>query len=124
MHTANFIVTVLATASLSIPALAQTSPDPNATPGIDKRLENQDKRIQKGVETGQLTPREAARMEKRQDKIQSDVDKAKADGVVTAQERRQLHRELDRSSGAIYREKHDRQHDYNHDGKVDRPRKK
>ncbi len=95
-------------------ALAQsTTPpakDPAATPGIDKRQENQQKRIDAGVKSGQLTEREAARMEKRQDKLQADKQKAQADGVVTKQERRQLHREADRNSKAIARQKHDRQH--------------
>lgn len=124
MHASKIIVVTLIATPTSMSTFAQSNPDGTATPRIDKRMERQDKRIEKGVETGQLTPREAARLEKRQDKIQSDVDKAKADGVVTNQERRQIHRELDRSSGAIYREKHDRQRDYNHDGKADRPHKK
>jgi hypothetical protein len=95
-------------------AFAQTSTapakDPAATPGIDKRQENQQKRIDAGVKSGQLTEREAARMEKRQDKLQADKQKAQADGVVTKQERRQLHHEADRNSKAIARQKHDRQH--------------
>jgi hypothetical protein len=118
-----FATLALAGASLwfSVPSLAA---DPAATPGIDKRLDNQERRIQRGEKTGQLTEREAGRLERRQDKIQGDLDTAKADGAVTRNERAKLHRELNRSSAAIAREKHDRQHDYNRDGKVDRPRRK
>lgn len=119
------LIAALTVAALVSPASAQSAtPDPAATPGIDKRLQYQDKRIEKGKETGQLTEREAARLERRQDKIQSDVDKAKADGVVTKKERAKLHHELNRSSAGIAHEKHDRQHDFNHDGRIDRPRKK
>ncbi len=31
----------------------------NDTPGIDRRQDNQDRRIEKGIERGQLTEREA-----------------------------------------------------------------
>ena len=125
MYKFTMLIAALTFAAVSAPALAQSNtPDPAATPGIDKRLENQDKRIQKGKETGQLTEREAALLEKRQDKIQGDLDKAKADGVVTKKERTMMHHELNRSSVGITYQKHDRQHDYNHDGRVDRPHKK
>ncbi|MGH6625206.1 MAG: hypothetical protein ACRECD_01450 [Burkholderiaceae bacterium] len=91
-------------------AFAQTSPaDPTATPRVDQREANQQKRIDQGVASGQLTPREAARMEKRQAKIHADEAAVKADGMVTRAERRKLHREQDRASRAIYRQKHDRQ---------------
>ena len=86
-------------------------PDPAATPVIDTRLKSQERRIQNGKANGQLTEREAGRLENRQDKIRSDLDAAKADGAVTKQERAKLHRNLDRSSGAIAQQKHDRQHD-------------
>jgi len=94
--------------------LAFTAPvfaaDPTATPGIDQRLQNQEKRIDQGVNSGALTGREAARMERREAKIEGDVARAKADGKVTPQERKRLNRELDNQSRNIHREKHDRQH--------------
>jgi hypothetical protein len=85
-------------------ALAQT-----ATPGIDKRQANQEKRIDQGVKSGELNKREAARLEKREGKLQADKEKAAADGKVTKKERRQLNREANRDSKAIYRQKHDAQ---------------
>ena len=92
-------------------AFAQTTTPPAAaTPGIDKRQENQQKRIDAGVKSGQLTDREAARLEKRETKLQKDKEKAQADGVVTKKERKQLNREANRDSKAITREKHDGQH--------------
>lgn len=95
-------------------AFAQTTTppatNPAATPGIDKRQENQQKRIDAGVKSGQLTDKEAARLEKREDKLQKDKEKAQSDGVVTKKERQQLNREANRDSKAIAREKHDRQH--------------
>jgi hypothetical protein len=99
-------------------AFAQSS----ATPVFDQRQANQEQRIQQGVQSGSLTQKEAERLEKGQDRLQRKEDRAKADGVVTAQERKNLQRAENRQSERIYREKHDRQHDVNHDGKVDRPR--
>jgi hypothetical protein len=96
----------------ALPVLAQTNPprDPTATPGIDQRQANQERRIQQGVKSGQLTDREAARLQKREGKIEADKQAAKADGKVTPQERKKLQREENRASRAIHREKHDAQH--------------
>jgi hypothetical protein len=108
---------------LAAPAFAQnTAPtkDPAATPGIDKRQAEQQKRIDQGVKSGELTTKEAARLEKGQDRIQKMEDKAKADGKVTAKERERIHKAQDKQSGQIYKEKHDRQRDKDHNGKNDR----
>jgi uncharacterized membrane protein YebE (DUF533 family) len=97
-------------AALPALAFAQATPATPATQGIDKRKAEQQQRIDQGVKSGQLTPREAARLEKGQAKVQRMEDKAKADGVVTAKERKQIAHEQDKQSKRIAREKHDRQH--------------
>jgi polyhydroxyalkanoate synthesis regulator phasin len=76
---------------------AQTAPakDPAATPGIDKRQAEQQKRIDQGVKSGELTAKEAARMEKGQERVQKMEDKAKADGKVTAKERARINQAQD-----------------------------
>lgn len=79
------------------------------TPVIDQRQSNQQQRIDQGVTTGQLTEREANRMEKRQGHIQKLEDKAKSDGVVTGRERARIGAAQNRASGDLAREKHDRQ---------------
>ena len=114
---------VLSLTALTLPALAQTPTlkDPNATPGIEKRLDNQEKRIEQGEKSGALTTREVGRLEKREAKTEADLAAAKSDGKVTKEERKDLHQELNHDSHAIHRQKHDRQHDFNHNGKVDRP---
>jgi hypothetical protein len=106
-----FIRTTLAAvafAALSIPAQAQST-GPAATPGVDQRQANQDKRIDQGVASGQLTRREARRLEREQHAIDRAEDRAKADGVVTQQERARLHHRQDRASQHIRHQKHDRQ---------------
>lgn len=101
-------------------ALAQPA-NPTATPRVDQREANQERRIQQGVNSGQLTQREANRLEHQQGRIDRAEDGAKADGKVTAQERARLHGMQDRASQDIAREKHDRQRDLNRDGRKDRP---
>ena len=108
------IQTLIAAVALTLggAAFAQAPAAPTgplATPRIDQRQANQEKRIDQGVASGQLTGREAVRLERREGKIAVDKAKAKADGVVTPAERRRLRREENRASKAIYRQKHDRQ---------------
>ena len=81
----------------------------NDTPGIDKRQANQDRRIQKGIESGQLTDREARRLNRRMNKLDRIENRAKADGVVTKRERKRMHKAMNRNSKAIAKQKHDRQ---------------
>lgn len=106
--------------ALSMPVLALAQV---ATPGIDQRQLNQERRIEQGVASGSLTQREANRLERGQQRIDNMEARAKADGVVTRQERARLQHAENVQSREIYREKHDRQHDFNHDGRVDRPRR-
>lgn len=80
-----------------------------ATPRVTKRQIHQQQRIKEGVKSGELTKAEAAKLEAREAKIQHDKKMAKSDGVVTPQERAKLHREENRTSRAIYRQKHDAQ---------------
>lgn len=108
MHTP--LKPILAALSLtvaSVVALAQ--PGAAATPGIDQRQANQEKRIDQGVASGQLTKRETRRLEREQNAINRAEDKAKADGVVTAKERRRVHHAQNRASRDIKRQKHDAQ---------------
>ncbi len=102
-------ITTLLIAAFALPAFAQ-APASTATPALDKRQANQEKRISEGVKSGQLNQREAARLEKREAKLEADKQAAKADGKVTPAERRKLNREADRDSRAIHRQKHDAQH--------------
>ncbi len=64
------------------------------TPGIDAREAQISQRIDEGVRTGRITPREADKLHKREMRITQHEAKFKADGVVTNQERRKLRKEL------------------------------
>ena len=54
-----------------------------ATPGVDQRQARQEQRIEQGKASGQLTPREARRMERQQKGVARAESHAKADGSVT-----------------------------------------
>ncbi|HMK57188.1 MAG TPA: hypothetical protein VK448_11170 [Dissulfurispiraceae bacterium] len=84
------------------PALAASTDDP----GIQKREAIQQKRIEQGVASGQLTPREAGHLEAREAKIKQDEERMKSDGNLTNKERAKLTREQNRASKKIYNKKH------------------
>ena len=105
-------------AAVGSSAFAQAS-----TPGVDQRQANQERRIEQGVNSGALTTREANRLEAGQARVDRIENRAKSDGVVTRRERARLHQAQDVQSTRIARQKHDRQRDLNHDGRVDRPRR-
>ena len=75
-------------------------------PVIQQREMNQEQRIQQGINSGQLTPREAGRLEAQQTRIQQQESRMKADGQLTNRERARLTREQNRASRNIYRKKH------------------
>lgn len=79
---------------------------PTDDPGIQKREQNQQQRIDQGVKSGKLTPREAGKLEAQQAKIKQDEERMKSDGKLTKQERKKLTREQNRASKNIYRKKH------------------
>lgn len=79
------------------------------TPRIDQRQANQERRIDQGVASGRLTPRETRRLERQQNRVDRMENRAKADGVVTGAERARLTRAQNRTSRHIYRQKHDAQ---------------
>lgn len=99
------ILATIVIAAFALPgfALAQS------TPRIDKRQENQDKRIEQGVKSGELNKKEAARMEKGQERVQKIENKAMADGKMTTKEKVVVERAQDRQSKRVYRQKHDQQ---------------
>ena len=77
------ILSTFVIALLSQSVFAASTDDPK----IQQREQNQEKRIEQGVRSGQLTPREAGRLEAQQAKIQQDEARMKADGKLTRAER-------------------------------------
>src|SRR5689334_4777162 len=102
--------TLIAVMIASLPGLAAAqATDTTSTKRIDQRQANQQKRIDQGVQSGQLNQKEAARVEKGQAHVQKKEDKAMADGKVTKKERARIEHAQDVQSKKIRREKHDKQ---------------
>lgn len=101
----------VATLSLVLVAGAASAQTPatSATPRVDQRQANQEQRIDQGVASGELNRREAHRLNHQQNRINRAENRAKADGVVTATERRTLERKQDRASRNIAHQKRDGQ---------------
>ena len=113
MNTIRTLVAGTALALLSVAGFAQSTPAPApdklATPRVDRREIRQDKRIDQGVASGQLTAHETKRLDREQTAIDKAETHAKADGNVTAKERAHLTRMQNRASRDIHRQKHDAQ---------------
>lgn len=94
-------------------ALMAQTPAPTRTQKREARETqrdiNQQKRIEQGEKSGQLTPKEAGRMEKQEGRIDKAEAKADANGHVSKKEAAHINRMQNRESKRIYRNKHDRQ---------------
>ncbi len=75
---------------------------------VKNREENQQDRVAQGVNSGQLTAGETAKLEKGEAKIEHDRQKALADGTLTHKEKRKLNHEENRESKKIFRAKHNK----------------
>ncbi len=100
--------TTIAVALVSLALAASTGMAQTVTQRVTKREVRQQARINQGVKNGELTKREAVKLEAQQAKINRDKKQAKADGVVTPQERAKLTREQNRASKNIYIKKHNK----------------
>ena len=73
------------------------------TPGIERRIHRQKKRIRHARLNGSLTWLQARRLRRRLANVRRELWLASMDGNVTRYERRHLHRMLDRNSRRIAR---------------------
>ena len=96
-----FALTTMMTAALLLPAM-------NADELIHDRKQNQQARMAQGVNSGQLTAAETARLESREKNLNQTIrkDRAANGGQLTAQEKAQINRRQNRISNSIYKDKH------------------
>ncbi len=95
---------------------AQPNSPPNAPPSgsksdkreavINQRQENQNKRIEQGEKSGELTHREAKKLEREQAKVNRMESRAEADGKVTKGEAKRIENAQNEASQDIYKKKH------------------
>lgn len=107
--TKNLLMSVAAALFATGALMAQETPTQKREARETQRDINQQKRIQQGEKSGQLTPREASRMERQQARTDKAEAKADADGKVTKKEARHINRMQNRDSRHIHRQKHDAQ---------------
>jgi hypothetical protein len=72
-------------------------------------IKNDKQRIRQGVNSGELTKMEAARLKAQTAKVKQERKDYKADGVVTTEERKDLRQDKKKLSRRIYKQKHDGQ---------------
>jgi hypothetical protein len=77
--------------------------------GINTRERREQQRINQGIRSGELTRREAARLEAGLARVRINERFARSDGHISPRERVRLERELNRESRGIYHQKHDGQ---------------
>lgn len=95
--------------SKTLVALVAVLSFPAAAASIDARQVRQEARIERGVRSGALNGREAARLEARSAHIAQVEARDRADGRgFTARERAHVQRMESRNSRAIARQAHDR----------------
>lgn len=91
---------------IAAPACAQSAG--TGTPGVDQREQNQQQRIEQGIDSGSLKAGEASKLEKREQTLQNKEAAVKSDGKVTTKERHTLKRTAKRDSAAIAKAKHNK----------------
>lgn len=79
------------------------------TPGANKRMHNQKKRIKEGVKSGQLTKDETKELAQDHKALRQEIKNDKSDGKVTKEERQQIQKDLNAESKKIYDLKHNDQ---------------
>ncbi|MDR3773396.1 MAG: hypothetical protein P4L26_08625 [Terracidiphilus sp.] len=106
-------VSLLGVALLAMAAtvgFAQASPAPIARHGvtINQRRAHQQQRIAQGIQSGRLNARQGARLERREASIGRQEHRMRAAdrGRLTRTDRVRLNQRLNRTSRAIYRNKH------------------
>jgi hypothetical protein len=75
---------------------------------VNQREANQQRRINQGTQSGQLTSKEAANLQQRETALQTRENKmiARDGGHLTKRDQRRLNKQENRDSRAIYRKKH------------------
>jgi hypothetical protein len=83
------------------------APAATRDPGVNQRQANQTVRIGQGVKSGELTHDEAQDLRTERRDIRELEQTYKSDGLLTRDERTDLHQQLDQQSQEIREEKHD-----------------
>ncbi len=94
-------------AAMAGPAFAQEEPGHPRVNEVQGRIDNQENRVDKGINKGQLTPGQAARDTRRDARVERQLkrDEAKHGGHITKAEQNKINRELNKNSRDIHRQR-------------------
>ena len=84
----------------------RNAPESQGIPGIDQRLRNAHAGIDRGIQSGALTRKEANRLKSELNRVRDDEARMKADGRLTHPARQRLEKELNRLEKHISQLKH------------------
>lgn len=73
---------------------------------VRQHAKRQQARIGQGVKSGELTKAETINLEAKEKAIHQEIKTARADGSVSASERKEIRKDQRQTSRAIYRKKH------------------
>jgi hypothetical protein len=93
----------LLVAALAVTSIANAQAQ---TPVINHRQHDQERRINQGVRSGELTHREAYHLRRDERHIRNEKRLAMAEGRMTPRERAHIRHQENRLSRRIYRDKH------------------
>jgi len=74
-----------------------------------QRNVNQERRIEQGVKSGELTNREVGKLENGQARVDRAEARAGANGHVSAKEQQRIQKDENQQSKRVYKQKHDKQ---------------
>ncbi len=101
--------TIAAVVALSAAAYTSKAQTTTTTVKPVSTIKNDEARIKQGVKSGELSKAETARLAAQTAKLKNEKEAYKADGVVTAEERKDYRSDKKKVSRRIYRQKHDAQ---------------
>jgi len=91
-----------------ITAFLATSVLPVSGANVPQRQRKQERRIEKGIRNGKLTPKETQRLRDQQSVIAVERAEAKRDGKITGRERADMQHDLNRLNKDIHRKKYNK----------------
>lgn len=107
-HLYTLLLTFCLSTCLSFLVLAQETKKQRGTrtPVITARQGRQQRRVARGVKSGELTKKETKSLAGDMKEIKEAKTEAKADGTVTREERKEIQQQQNQTSRKIYRKKH------------------
>ena len=94
--------------SLVIALFLATGVSPVLATSVPKREKKQERRIERGVRNGKITPKEASRLRDQQAIIGAERAQATYDGKITGRERADEQHDLNRLNKDIHRKKYNK----------------